>query len=112
MTLKDSILKHMEVTESAGAITVRNTNGWYSAKLTVSYKFEGKPFSQCVTDITLGVAKSINYPGGSTEIIVHCEEFWGFGWSTIFNLTFDQPVTKCYNIWGTTLDPHYEETKC
>lgn len=112
MASKDAILKHMESTSSCGSITVKNTNGWYSAKLTVSYTFEGQGFSKEVKDITIGVNKSIDIPCGATDISAKCEEWWGFGWSTIFNLHYAQPVTKCYEIWGTTLKPEYKEVPC
>jgi len=111
MSLKESVLKHLEAT-SCGSITVRNSDGWYTAKLTVSYKYEGHNYSNTVSNITIGVTKSLNIPCGASEISAKCEEMWGFGWSTIFNKHFDEPVTKCYKIWGTTLNPKYEETKC
>jgi hypothetical protein len=109
--MKESILKHLEAT-SCGSITVRNSNGWFTAKLTISYTFEGHTYSRDVKNITIGVNKTIDIPCGATDISAKCEEMWGFGWSTIFNLHFDTPVTKCYEIWGTTLSPHYKEVKC
>ena len=97
---------------SCGSITVRNGGG-YVARFYVKYTGpDGERHQEDSGDFTLGVNKSIELPPGSTLISLKVEEFWGFVWSTIFVKEFDTCVTKCYEIYGTTLDPHYHEKQC
>lgn len=110
MEIKDAILAHMEA-EQGGSILVR-CEGGYVARFTLSYKYEGHDFSKHSGDITLGVAKSESLPAGSTEIHLKVEEYWGFGWSTIFTKDYREPITKCFKVYGTTLAPKYAEISC
>ena len=44
---------------------------------------------------------------------IKVEEAWFIGsWSTIFTQDFNSPVTKCYEISGTTLNPSWKEISC
>jgi hypothetical protein len=107
---KEAVMAHMEAT-AAGSILVRNSGG-YVARFSVSYTLNGHNFTQDSGDFSLGVNKSISIPAGATNIHLKVEEMWGFGWSTIFTANFDAPVTKCYKVYGTTLDPKHEEISC
>jgi len=97
--------------EQGGSILVRNEGGDV-ARFSVSYTLNGQSFTKDSGNFTLGVNASIAIPAGATDIHVKVEEMWGYGWSTIFTKNFDAPGTKCYKIYGTTLDPKWEETAC
>ncbi|MFN7338847.1 MAG: thiol-activated cytolysin C-terminal domain-containing protein [bacterium] len=95
-----------------GSFLVRNSGG-YVSRFSVSYKFEGQDFSKDSGEFTAGVNKSISIPAGATEIHLKVEEAWFIGsWSTIFTQDFNSPVTKCYEISGTTLNPSWKEISC
>ncbi|MDR8391289.1 hypothetical protein NC796_09085 [Aliifodinibius sp. S!AR15-10] len=97
--------------EPGGSILIR-CEGGYVARFTVSYKYKGKEISKHSGDISIGVNKSISIPEGVSDIHLKVEEMWGFGWSTIFTKNFDSPVTKCYKVYGTTLNPKYSKIDC
>lgn len=111
MIIKEAITQHLEAAVG-GSFLVRNSGG-YVARFSVSYKFAGKDFSKDSGDFSLGVNKSIDVPAGATDIHLKVEEAWFINsWTTIFTQNFGSPVTKCYKIWGTTLNPSWEETSC
>lgn len=57
--------------------------------------------------------KEVALPDGATNISLKVEEYWFVGSpATIFTEHFDSPVTKCYSIYGTTLNPRYDEISC
>lgn len=109
--MKEFIVKHLEA-PVAGSIKVRNEGG-YVARFSVEYTFDNRSVTKHSGDFTLGVNKDLTIPEGATNIYLKVEEYWFIGaTSTIFTEKFDTPVTKCYKIWGTTLDPHYAEIPC
>ncbi len=111
MELKEAIVRHLEA-EKGGSIHVRN-NGGYVARFSISYVLEGQGFSKDSGNFTLGVNKEIDIPAGATDIHLKVEEAWFIAsWSTIFAKTFAEPVTKCYEIHGTTLRPGWKEVPC
>lgn len=111
MSKKDAVVKHLNAKEG-GSFYVRNEGG-YVASFSVTYKYDGKEFSQNSGDFSLGVNKSISVPAGAKDIHLKVEEAWFIAsWTTIFSLNFASPVTKCYKIWGTTLNPSWEEISC
>jgi hypothetical protein len=97
--------------EQAGSILVRNSGG-YVARFTITYKVKDKDFSKHSGNFTIGVNKSETIPVGATGINLKVEEMWGFGWSTIFTKDFSEPVTKCYEVYGTTLNPKHKSMDC
>jgi hypothetical protein len=109
-TLSAAAEAHLSQT-TAGSILVRNSGG-YVARFSLTYNLNGHDFTKDSGDFSLGVNKSVDIPTGATNIRLKVEEMWGFGWSTIFTKTFAEPVTKCYKVYGTTLDPKYEEISC
>lgn len=108
--LKEAVLAHYDGT-TTGSITVRNSGG-YVARFSVSYKLNGHEFTKDSGNFTVGVNKSIMIPQGATDIFLKVEEMWGFGWSTIFTKSYPGPVTKCFKVYGTTLNPKWEEIDC
>ena len=111
MSTTEAVTKHLKA-ETGGSFFVRNDGG-YVARFSVTYMFDGKEFSKDSGDFTLGVNKSVSVPAGATDIHLKVEEAWFIGsWTTIFAQNFGSPVTKCYKIWGTTLNPSWEEISC
>lgn len=111
MHMQEVVAKQLAA-EVGGSFLVRNEGG-YVARFSVTYKYEGKAFSKDSGDFSLGVNKSISVPAGATDIHLKVEEAWFISsWTTIFTQDFGSPVTKCYKIWGTTLNPAWEETSC
>ncbi len=109
--MKEAVYNHMTA-EAGGSFFVRN-KGAFVARFTVAYKFDGQDFSQDSGNFTAGVNKSIIIPAGAEDISLKVEEAWFINsWSTIFSENFGSPVTKCYEIWGTTLNPKWKETDC
>lgn len=94
---------------NSGFITIVN-NGGYVAKFDVSYSLDGKRVTKESGDFTVGTSKVIDIPAGSTDIVLHVYDAWFIkSWREIFSKHFDSPVTKKYEVYGTTLDPHYRE---
>lgn len=110
MGIKEAVLQHMEA-EVGGSILVR-CEGGYVARFTLSYQYGGQGFSKHSGDISIGLNKSESMPSGATDIHLKVEEMWGFGWSTIFTKNYAAPVTECYKVYGTTLDPKYAKISC
>lgn len=94
---------------AGGSITVRNGGG-YIARFSVKFRGpDGKCYAENSGNFTLGVSKSIEFPPGSTDIVVKVEEMWGFGWSTILTKEYPTVVRKEFQLYGTTLSPNYHE---
>lgn len=111
MSYKKQVIQHLEA-DTGGSILVRNDGG-YVARFSVSYTLDGQRFTKESGDFTLGVNKEVEIPAGATDVALKVEEAWFIAsWSTIFAENFDGPVSKCYKIWGTTLDPAWEEIEC
>lgn len=91
-----------------GVIVVRNCGG-YIARFSVTYTHNDHNFTKESGIFTIGINKSIEIPAGSTDILVKAEEMWGLGWSTIFTKEYSSVVRKKFDLYGTTLHPHYCE---
>lgn len=99
----------MASNDCSGSILVRNTGG-YVARFSVTYTLDGKEYKQESGEFTAGVNKSIEIPAGATNVNLKVEDAWFIcSWSTIFTKHFDSPVAKQYHIYGTTLNPGWEE---
>lgn len=109
--MKDVLTSHLEASV-AGSITIRNTGG-YVAKFSITYDYQGKEVTKSSGKFSAGVNKTLEIPEGATNIYLKVEEYWFISsTTTIFTKKFPAPVTKCYKIWGTTLNPKWEETDC
>lgn len=100
------------VAAAPGSIKVRNTGG-YTAVFRVEFDHGGKKESRSSGDFTLGVNKAITIPDGAKNIFVKVEEYWiARQKTTVFTKSYSSAVTKCFKIWGTTLNPKYSEENC
>ena len=97
--------------EVSGSVQIKN-EGWYSAAFDLWYTLQGNRIHVRITDITIGVTKSAPIPEGATDIALVVEEWWGFGWSTIFTKNWPAPARFCAVTSGTTLNTHWKEVPC
>lgn len=99
----------LEANNVGGSILVRNDGG-YVARFSVKFKLNGQIITRDSGEFTSGVNKSIDIPAEATEIHLKVEEAWFISsWSTIFTKDFETPVSKKYEVSGTTLNPHWKE---
>lgn len=97
---------------ASGSVLVRNDGG-YVAKFTVSYDLHGTRRTEDSGDFVREVSKEVAVPDGATDIDLKVEEYWLPGQlTTIFTTHFNTPQQKCYKIYGTTLNPGYDEISC
>jgi len=94
-----------------GRYGVKNSGG-YVARLFVNYDLDGQTVSWESGTFSIGMKKAVDVPAKATNIVVHAQEHTGFWWESIFRKTFDKPSVICWNVYGTTLAPKYEEIAC
>jgi hypothetical protein len=97
--------------QPACQILVKNT-GWFYSRFTVCYQQNGKKL--CIESGTFdrGTSKSVSIPGDASGISVKIEEMYLLlpeKWSTVYETGFSCPVSKSYEISGTTLDASWRE---
>lgn len=91
---------------------IRN-EGAYLANFSVSYKLQGQNLSQDSGKFILAESRSIALPKGATDIYLKVELLSFINsWITLFTQSFPKPITKCYRIWGTMLNPQCDEITC
>lgn len=100
-------MTHLDA-EQGGSILIK-CEGRYIAKFSIRYKLNGHSFSKHSYHISLGVSKSESIPAGATDIHLKVEEMWG---ATIFTKDYSSPVSQCYKVYGTTLNPKYSKIDC
>ncbi|MDR2438621.1 MAG: hypothetical protein LBE12_04515 [Planctomycetaceae bacterium] len=105
----DDHVTRLEAAQSSGSILVRNTGG-YVARFSVSFNLDGKSVTSDSGEFTCGVNKSVMIPAAATDIHLKVEEAWFINsWSTIFTKDYSSPVSKSFEIGGTTLNPTWKE---
>ncbi|MDR2643229.1 MAG: hypothetical protein LBC74_10585 [Planctomycetaceae bacterium] len=105
----DNHINNLEATQTSGSILVRN-NGGYVSRFSVSFKLDGKDITVGSGEFTCGVNKSVAIPAAATDIYLKVEEAWFINsWSTIFTKNYSAPLTKSFEIGGTTLNPTWKE---
>lgn len=94
---------------NGGSILVRNT-GAYVSRFKVQFNFQGQIITKDSGNFTSGVSKAIDIPAEAKDIYLKVEEAWFIAsWSTIFTKNYHDPVTKEFEIFGTTLNPYWRE---
>lgn len=100
-----------------GHVSVVNTGG-YEARFTVTYKQNGESISKDSGHFSLLKWKTEVIPKDATDIRVKIEENSGVvwkgddGWVEIDNYELSTPRAACYELSGTTLDPHSKSKTC
>lgn len=93
-------------------IKVKNSGG-FVARFSASYNLSGREITQDSGNFTAGVSKTMTIPAEATNIQVKVqEEYFISSWSTVAQYSFDRPETRCYDVYGTTLDAHCKEITC
>ena len=95
--------------------------GVFTARFRASYKDyshpeDGRqPTFVSSTAVLLGDAISHLLPYFSTDLVVYLEGFNGFTWYQIkkdTDIDTDQICFKCYKVWNTVTDPHWDYVDC
>lgn len=77
----------------------------YVAEAEVSYKQNGIEMPKYNTgNFAVGSVRRIPIPFDATDIYIKAKAVWG---KTIFEERFSNSISKCYEIWGTTLNPKW-----
>ena len=97
-------------TSTSGSLTVTHGGG-YSAWVTLTYTSNGSSLvAQDQKGFTLGWNKVYTIPKDATNIRLLVKEATGLlwePWKTIIDKTWPAPATACIKIYGTTLDPKW-----
>ncbi len=96
--LTQGCYRHVEIKNRVG--------GGYAAEATVSYSLGGQrqPAIQSGS-FAIGQIKRMPVPCDATEVTVTAKAIAG---RTIFTKTDPRAADRCYEVWGTTLSPHYQ----
>jgi len=96
-------------------ITVRNSSGLYTARASASYFDHVSQTTVSLGEhdnITIGTNADFNVPAGADSVTCGAQEWWGFGWTNVFNLTWTPPANHKLCLHGTTLSPSYSTDDC
>jgi C1A family cysteine protease len=97
-------------TETTGCykhITLKNrVGGGYAAEASVTYFLGGRQQPPATTgSFAIGATRRIPVPCEAVDIKVVAKAIGG---KTIFTKNYPKAVDRCYEVWGTTLSPHYQ----
>ena len=93
----------------SGSITVKNSGG-FVATFSVQYQQSGNKKTAESGDFTYGVTKNVQLPSNATDILVTIKiAVFIKTWSVIGTYKYDSPVTKLFEVSGTTLDAEIKE---
>ncbi len=100
--------------KSAGLLTLRN-EGAFIALFSVSFDLGGQRHTRTSPDILPGGSYSIEVPSGATNILMNNQIVtwpWPRTTRTVCIHEFENPLVKCYKVYGTVFDPHCAEVPC
>lgn len=107
------LISVVTVSAESGSISVYNSGGFISQFYVEWENKDGKLEKGDSEAYPLGMNKTINIPDGAKNVKLKVVNWIFFGHSAdIFNESFLGPVTKCYKIWGVSLDPRHAEIPC
>lgn len=93
-----------------GWVTFFNEGG-FEAKFELQYTIaNGDRVFEETGKMLLGNKKSYNIPPDATDIWLIAKENTGLiweGWRTVFDLRYDSPPNNCFKLYGTTLNPKW-----
>jgi hypothetical protein len=96
-------------------VSLDNSSGAFTAKLTVDYYVKGSHTTEDTGDITAGRAGSIFIPNDATNISLKIEVMTWWPpptWATCLTRTYDKATTVCFKSSGTTLMRECKEIPC
>ena len=83
------------------------------ANFRVAYWYNGNYVSYESGSFPAGTSKTLDLPIGSCCANLYVENLVFIAtWRRIFSFNFEVPFFKCYNVWGTTLNPGWAEEGC
>lgn len=101
----------MPVPPEMGYVTFY-ADGGFEARFELRYKdYAGNQVTHQTGTMLLGNKRTYDLPPYATEIQLKGEENTGLvweGWRTVFNLSFEQAPNRCYRLYGTTLNPKWD----
>jgi cytolysin (calcineurin-like family phosphatase) len=92
-----------------GSVTFFNEGG-FVARCELRYTYNGVEYRRKTGDMDLGNKKSYSIPPTATDVRVIGKEQTGLvweGWRTVFDLSFPSPPNQCFKLYGTTLNPKW-----
>ena len=93
-------------------IKVTNNAG-YIARFSITYTFKGKARTQKSSEFTLFQSDQIYIPNEAILVALKIEEEAFIGKWVVFHVAiFIKPVTKCYSLSGTIINPKATEIAC
>ena len=99
----------LPVPPTQGYVTFFNEGG-FAAKFELQYTYNTERFTFYSGDMSLGNKKTYYIPPDATDIWLIAKEQTGLiweGWRTVFDLRLSSPDNKCYKLYGTTLNPKW-----
>lgn len=99
----------MPVPPVIGHVTFFNEGG-FVAKFKLQYAYNGQTVIEETGDMNLGNKKTYYIPPDATDIWLVAQEQTGLvweGWRTVFDLRFPSPPNNCFKLYGTTLNPKW-----
>lgn len=92
-----------------GYVTFFNEGG-FVARFHLEYTFNGSRYIFDTGDMNLGNKKTYDIPPYATDIWLVAKEQTGLiweGWRNVFDLNFPSPPNNCFKLYGTTLNPKW-----
>ncbi len=92
-----------------GYVTFFNEGG-FVAKCHLEYNYEGTHYKFDTGNMALGNKYTFDIPPYASEVWVWAEEKTGLVWEpwrTVFDLRFAGPPNNCFKLYGTTLNPKW-----
>lgn len=99
----------LPVPPTQGHVTFFNEGG-YVARFELQYTYNDERYVFYTGDMNLGEKKTYYIPPSATDIWLIAKEQTGLvweGWRTVFDLRLTEPDNKCYKLYGTTLNPKW-----
>lgn len=99
----------LPVPDQEGYATFFNEGG-FVARFELRYTYNGTRIRRKTRDMDLGNKKTYEIPPSATDVRVIGREQTGLvweGWRTVFDLEFPSPPNQCFKLYGTTLNPRW-----
>jgi cytolysin (calcineurin-like family phosphatase) len=90
-----------------GYVTFFNEGG-FVAGFEVRYRVDGVEHRHETGVLALGNKRTFFLPPEATDVRVLGHENSGVGWWTVFDTTFPSPPNRCFRLFGTTLNPKWD----
>ncbi|KEQ22115.1 metallophosphoesterase [Paenibacillus tyrfis] len=99
----------MPVPPKEGHVTFYSKGG-FVARFELHYTYGGETLTFKTGDMPNGNKKTYYIPPDATDVWVIGQEQTGLiweGWRTVFDLKFPSPPNNCFKLYGTTLNPKW-----